>query len=517
MKIILKNGRLVSHANVLEEDLYIQDGQIVTSNTFLEKEADRVVDCSGKVILPGVIDVHVHFREPGASHKETWESASRAAAMGGVTTVLDMPNTNPATTTREILEAKRRLVKGRSLVNYGFHFGGTKDVSELREVQNVPGIKVYMGSSTGDLLVDDPKAWEAIFQVSKERKIPVIVHAENETRIKERTKELQGQSDPKVHTQIRDCQCAVIATEEAISLRKKIGNKLHIAHVSCAEELEILEANPSDSLTCEVTPHHLYFTANDMKDAALKMNPPLRTEGDVRALWEGVRKGTVSMVATDHAPHTKEEKSKPILEAPAGVPGVEFLLPLLLNEVNQNLLELTDLPRLLTFHPAQTFGLLNKGYLSLGNDADLVVVDMELEKTITEDMVESLCGWTPYLGYKIKGWPVMTMVGGEIVMEERGFTGVLAGREILTYEFAKVLLLEYFKREMKGDSLYVLLDHRLELNGYKIKSDDYYRMTMDLRDEGKVEFLEFQDNYNDPDPRVAYGSYSSVKLRLLSE
>ncbi|MFT7184039.1 MAG: dihydroorotase [Oceanicoccus sp.] len=428
MRLIIKNVTVVNSDGALIQDVFVEDGKI----TGAFDSADREIDGTGKFLLPGAIDAHVHFREPGASHKETWETGSAAAAMGGVTTVLDMPNNNPAIISVKTLNEKRALIEGRSFVNYGFHFGaaGTGNLEEIRAAKNIPGVKIYMGSSTGDLLVDQPSQWEKVFEVCREKNIPVIVHAENEHRIQERAKAMAGETAMITHAKIRDCECAKIAAHEAIALHEQVGNKLHIAHMSTAAELALVEASDSSNLTCEVAPHHLYFTMNDMKDANLKMNPPLREEADLIKLWEGVHSGTVNCIATDHAPHTKEEKSKG-LASPSGVPGVEFMLPLMLNESSQNSLELTEVARLTSAEPARIFSLQGKGTIKEGMDADLVLVDMELEKTITEAMVQSKCGWTPYLGYKLKGWPVMTIVNGQITMESGKVSSTAFGKEVI--------------------------------------------------------------------------------------
>lgn len=427
MRLIFRNVTVVNADGMRVQDVFVEDGKI--SGPF--EAADRVIDGTGKFLLPGAIDAHVHFREPGASHKETWESGSRAAVMGGVTSVLDMPNNNPPIISVAALEDKRALVAGRSFVNYAFHFGaaGTGNLEEIRAAQNIPAVKIYMGSSTGNLLVDQPHQWESVFEVCKKKNIPVIVHAENEARIQERAKERAARTDIQAHAEIRDCECAKMATHEAIELREEVGNKLHIAHLSCGAELDLVEAHADRKLSCEVAPHHLYFSAQDMQDGFLKMNPPLRQEEDLRRLWEGVRGGQVNCIATDHAPHTKEEKSLG-LSAPAGVPGVEFMVPLMLNEVNAKMLDLTDVARLLAEEPARIFALQGKGRIAPGMDADLVLVDMEHSATISEAMIESKCGWSPYTGTALKGWPVMTIVNGQIVMEDRKIVGEALGTEI---------------------------------------------------------------------------------------
>lgn len=402
MSLIFRNITVVNATGRERRDVYIQGDKIVAPFV----GADLEIDGTGKFLIPGVIDGHVHFRTPGAEQKETWETGSAAAKAGGVTTVLDMPNTTPAVTTQAILESKMKRVAGHSHVNYGFHFGGSGNLSALKEARGMKGIKVYMGSSTGDLLVDEPSLWEAIFTIAKEKEVPVIVHAESEKRIRERMKTHQK------HTEIRDCECARIAVEAAVKLREKVGNKLHIAHMSCKDEVDILRAHAHPDLSSEVCPHHLFFNEEDMKDGFLKMNPPLRSPADVRALWEALRDGTVTCLATDHAPHLPEEKKLP--NPPAGVPGVQWLLPLMLNEVNQNMISLERLVQLTSQGPARVFGLHRKGAIEVGMDADVVMVDMNESRFIRQEAVLSKCGWTPYEGYELKGWPTTTVINGSL-------------------------------------------------------------------------------------------------------
>lgn len=371
--ILLKNVTVVSSQGRETRDISFE-GQAGV--------ADEVLDGTGKFLIPGAIDAHVHFRDPGSPEKEDWASGSAAALAGGVTMVLDMPNTNPATITVEALEAKRAIAAEKSQVHFGLFFGATRDnLDEMRRAENICGIKIYMGSSTGNLLLDDPAVWEEVFKIAKEKDVPVVVHAETESMIQ------AGK---------RDCECARVATEAAIALREKVGNRLHIAHVSCKAELELIRAHKCPELTCEVTPHHLLFTAADVKDAFLKMNPPLRSQADQDALWEGLRDGTIDCIATDHAPHTKEEKGRPYAEAPAGVPGVEFMLPLMLNAVNEGRITLEKLVALTSENPARIFGLHVMGWS---------LIDMGLEKRIQTSDIRSKCGWSPYVNRNIKGWP----------------------------------------------------------------------------------------------------------------
>ena len=340
---------------------------------------DEVIDGMGKFLLPGMVDPHVHFRDPGAPEKEDFASGSAAALSGGVTTVLDMPNTNPATITVEALEAKRATANAKSAVHFGLFFGATRDnLDEMRRAQNICGIKIYMGSSTGNLLLDDPAVWEEVFKIAKEKDVPVVVHAETESMI------AAGK---------RDCECARVATEAAIALREKIGNRLHIAHLSCKAEVELVRQHKHPLLSCEATLHHLLFTAADQKDAFLKMNPPLRSQVDQDALWEGLKDGTIDCIATDHAPHTVGEKQS--ANPPAGVPGVEFVFPLILTAALQGRLTLEQVAALTSENAARIFKLAPK---------DWVLVE-PVQKTLAAADIRSKCGWSPYLEHQILAWP----------------------------------------------------------------------------------------------------------------
>ncbi|QQR55557.1 dihydroorotase [Candidatus Peregrinibacteria bacterium] len=426
MKLIFKSASVVTSRNIKVRDLFVADGKIV--DAFSEKEADRILDCEGKFLLPGVIDPHVHFRDPGGTHKEDFESGSLAAAFGGVTTVLDMPNTSPATLTQKALDEKAKGIQGRSHVNYGFYAGASKDLAALKAMKGMVAIKLYMASSTGDLLLEEPEYWEEVFKIAKAKDIPVVVHAEHEACI-QRNMGRKGE-EPSDYCRVRSSECAREAVELALELRKKIGNRLHIAHLSSKAELELLRVYKHPKLSCEVAPHHLFFTMEDMEDAFLKMNPPLRTFMDVEALWRALLDGTVTCIATDHAPHTREEKEQELWAAPAGVPGVEFALPLLLNAVNEGRLSLERVVALMCEGPAQIFDLKNKGSLAVGMDADLVLVDMHLKQTIEAKNIHSKCAWTPYEFFDLKGWPVLTMVHGQVVVENGKLRGAFKGTRL---------------------------------------------------------------------------------------
>ena len=407
-KMIVKNAKHLTEQGFAESVLYVKDGKV--SEAFDESDAE-VIDASGKVLMAGVIDAHVHFRVPGAEHKEDWGTASLAALAGGVTSVLDMPNNRPSVTTVENLEAKRKIVFETAKVNPYLFFGASSNIEAMEQAQGIVGYKVYMGSSTGNLLVDKASMIQRVFEIAKQRDLPVVVHAENEARIQQRIQLFKGDHSPLAHTKVRDCECARIATDMALEIQAKVGNRLHIAHMSTKEELDLLRQVDDPRVSCEVTPHHLLFTAADMKDNFLKMNPPLREQRDIDALWEGLRDGNVDIVATDHAPHTKEEKMKQ--HAPSGIPGVQFVLPILLNAASQGRISYEDVPRLLCTGPSRIFRLEGKGSLELGMDADFTLLDLDFEQRVHSGMLHSKCGWSAYEGMNIKGFPVATFVAGE--------------------------------------------------------------------------------------------------------
>ncbi|MBN2453930.1 dihydroorotase [Candidatus Woesearchaeota archaeon] len=422
--MIIKNGKVFYKGVIVKKNIVVEGGKIVSFG----KGKGESFDASGMVVIPGVIDVHVHFREPGATQKEDFLSGSRAAASGGVTTVIDMPNTSPPTTTVETLEQKRAIAK-KSMVNYGFYFGATEtNMDEIRKAKNIAGIKVFMGSSTGDLLVTDNTALNAIFACGR----PVVVHAEDEAIIKKNAEKYKNEHDPIVHTRIRSNECAEAAVRKAIELAGRNKTKLHILHASTKQEMELIAAaKESVDLSCEATPHHLFLTANDMKKLGnfARMNPPLRSQQDVDALWNGIKNGTIDLVATDHAPHLPWEKDVDYWKAPSGVPGVETSLPLLLNAVNSNRLSLQQLVRLTSETPARRFCIRGKGMIEKGMDADLTVVDLKKEKTIKNSDIVSKCGWTPFNGFKVKGAVIATVVGGQLAYEKGEF-GEARGAEI---------------------------------------------------------------------------------------
>ncbi|PIN73417.1 dihydroorotate oxidase [Candidatus Woesearchaeota archaeon CG10_big_fil_rev_8_21_14_0_10_45_16] len=426
--MLLKNGKVhsVEKGGFIAADLRIKDGLIAEIKpNLLPEQYETVVDCAGKHVIPGLIDAHVHFREPGATHKEDFLSGSKAAAAGGVTTILDMPNNNPPTVFEEQLKEKRELAM-KSIVNYGFYLLGCVENKDNLRQKNIAGIKVYLGSSTGNYLTDDLGVFAEILQNSRR---PVVVHAENEQLIRH-FNHLHGNSQ--LHHKMRDALCAVTSLAEAITISSYLDRPLHIAHCSTKAEMEFLQKNKTTKVTCEVCPHHLFLTEAFFiqKKNLGKMNPPLRYVEDQEALWTGIRDGVVDMIATDHAPHTKEEKNREFQQAPCGVPGVQTMLPLLLNAVHENKLTLLDVIRLTSTNPARIFYIENRGELKEGYHADICVIDLEREGIISDEAQFSKCGWTPFHGMTIKGWPVMTIVNGQVAFERGRIYEEAKGQEV---------------------------------------------------------------------------------------
>ena len=444
--LILRNAKLVSEKGFVSADIGVLDGKIVQIGS-VSGEAKIEKDLKGLVVLPGLIDMHVHFRDPGFPQKEDFASGSRAAAAGGVTTVIDMPNTNPPTLTCAALEQKREIAKAKSCVNFGFYMGLAKDnLDEIARAKNLVGVKVYMGSTTGNLLIEDLNIIEKLFALNKF----MIVHAEDESIIRANTAKYADSTDPSVHSLIRAPEAAMEAAKTILHLAKKCNGQVHITHLSTAGEIELLRkfaSRPSHSeakqlpfclsktsfkVSADTAPHYLFFTQADYaaKGTFVKMNPPIRTKEDQKALWEALRDGTIPVIATDHAPHTKEEKSKPYKEAPSGVPGVETLLPLLLDAVNHGELTLRDVVKLTSENPAKLLHLKGKGSLAVGADADLTVIDMEKEQKVGEHGYFSKSGWSPFEGRKLKGWPIITIVGGRVAFENGKVNEEVRGKEI---------------------------------------------------------------------------------------
>ncbi|MDD5040465.1 MAG: dihydroorotase [Patescibacteria group bacterium] len=425
----LRNCTLTDDRRV---DIAIREGKISAIGA-IEGKA-REINAGGNLVLPGIIDAHVHFREPGAEHKEDWLTGSRAAVAGGVTTVIDMPNNEPPAVDEHSLNIKRGRAQ-KSLVNYGFFLGATKDnLADIQDARTIAGVKLFMGASTGTLLVSEDEDIKNLLSIPG---IRWVVHAEDERLIQENLVRYAANDNPSVHSRIRSRETAIRAVQRIITLAEKTGARVHICHLSTAEEIELVARAKRSHLpiTCEVSPHHLFLnsTAYVKFGNFVKVNPPLRTPDDSAALWEALRNGTIDIVATDHAPHTIDEKWKEYQQAPAGIPEIQTSLPLMLNAVYQGKFSLQLLERLMAAQPAALYGIKGKGALAEGFDADITVVDLRQTKTFKKSDVKSKCGWSPYDGWELAGWPIMTFVNGNLVYNNGAIHNEFQGKEI-SYE-----------------------------------------------------------------------------------
>lgn len=416
--LIFRGGTVVNQDGEIARDLGIRDGRIAALGDLSRAAAGETLDCRGLHILPGVIDTQVHFREPGAAHKEDLESGSRSAVMGGVTAVFEMPNTAPLTVTAEALADKVRRARRRMHCDFAFFIGGTRENTELLpELERLPGcagVKVFMGSSTGSLLLAEEEDLRRVLAVVRRR---ASFHAEDERRLNER-KALRKEGDPRSHPLWRDETAAMLATERLVRLARQTGARVHVLHVSSAAEIAFLQEH-KDVASVEVTPHHLTLEAPDCYERLgtfAQMNPPVRTAEHRAALWCGLAQGVVDILGSDHAPHTRAEKEQAYPASPSGMTGVQTLVPLMLDHVNAGRLSLARFVDLTSAGPARLFGIARKGRIAAGYDADLTIVDLKRRETITNDWMASRAGWTPYHGKAVTGWPVGTVVRGRRVM-----------------------------------------------------------------------------------------------------
>ncbi len=415
--LILRGGTVVNHDGEGQRDIGIRDGSIVMIGNLAQASAGEVVDCRGLHVLPGVIDSQVHFREPGLTHKEDLETGSRAAVLGGVTAVFEMPNTNPLTTSAEALADKVKRGHHRMHCDFAFWVGGThENVNDIPELERLPGsagIKVFMGSSTGSLLVEDDPGVSAVLAKTRRR---AAFHAEDEYRLEER-KHLRVKGDPNSHPVWRDVTTALQCTQRLVRIARQQGAAIHVLHISTGEEMEFLAAH-KDVATAEATPHHLTLDASlyNTLGTKLQMNPPVRDASHRDRIWRGLAQGVVDVLGSDHAPHTLEEKAKTYPDTPSGMTGVQTLVPVMLDHVNAGRLTLARFVDLTSAGPARIFQIARKGRIAEGYDADFTVVDMKRTETIRDSWIASRCGWTPYDGKTVTGWPVGTIVRGARVM-----------------------------------------------------------------------------------------------------
>ncbi|MDP2205174.1 MAG: dihydroorotase [Alphaproteobacteria bacterium] len=423
--LILRNGTVCLPHGEAQVSIGVTDGRIAAIGGLTTATATQDIDCTNLHILPGVIDSHVHFREPGLTHKEDIATGTLAAIAGGVTTIFEMPNTEPLTITAETHRDKMARADGRAFCDYGFYIGGcdgnAHDLAELERLPGCSGVKVFMGSSTGALLAAEDDVILRILQSGTRR---LCLHAEDEARLIERKHIAADSADVKTHPEWRDAECALRAVKRAVALGRKSGRRLHFLHTTSADEMAYLQAH-KDIASVETTPQHLTLFAPDCYErlgTRAQMNPPIRSREHRDALWAAIHDGTVDTLGSDHAPHTLDEKSKTYPSSPSGMPGVQTMLPVMLDHVNAGRLSLMRLVDLLAHGPQRVYGICGKGRIAAGYDADFAIVDLKAQRKITDRWIKSKCGWTPYDGMQVTGWCTGTILRGQVVMWEDEIT-----------------------------------------------------------------------------------------------
>ena len=433
MSILVKGGRIVNEGRIFDGSVVIEDGNIIDiTKQQPESSYDEIIDASGCYVLPGVIDDHVHFREPGLTEKADIESESRAAAAGGVTSYFDMPNCKPQTTTLEALNDKFERARRSSHVNYSFFYGATNDNVQTfaqLDAHRIPGIKLFMASSTGNMLVDGKETLERIFSTVK---LPLMVHCEDTDLINrnmEKAKKAWGE-DPQVnlHSLIRSEEACLASSRRAVELAKKYGTRLHIAHLSTAEELELIGGN----ITAEACVGHLYFTELDYQrlGARIKVNPSIKTPVDQFLLRQALTDGHITVVGTDHAPHLMEQKQGGCVRAASGMPMIQFSLVTMLELVDEKVLSLERMVELMCHNPARLFGVEQRGFLCKGYRADMVIVRPRSPWTVTKDVIQSKCGWSPMEGHEYQWRVERTLCNGKTVFADGRVNTDVLGEEI---------------------------------------------------------------------------------------
>ncbi len=419
--LIIHNGTLFTPGGEVEADVGVKDGRITAIGKLDPGKAAKAIDAKHQMVLPGLIDEQVHFREPGPTHKEDLESGTRGAVLGGITTVFEMPNTDPPTTNAAAIADKVRRGTGRCWTDFAFYVGASpENVDQLGELERLPGccgIKMFMGSSTGSLLVADDENVGRVLRSGSRR---VTVHSEDDFRLQERAALVAAGADVSMHPEWRDVETAVRSTQRLLALARKHGRRVHVLHVTTAEEMAVL-AQHKDIATVEVLPQHLTLAAPECYQklgTLAQMNPPIREARHRDALWAALNAGVVDCIGSDHAPHTLEEKAKPYPRSPSGLTGVQTTVPVMLNHVAEGRLSLARLVDMLNAGPARIFGIAGKGRMALGYDGDFTIVDLKAKRTITNDWIASRTGWTAFDGMAVTGWPTATIIRGNVVMRD---------------------------------------------------------------------------------------------------
>ena len=431
LDLIIKNGTCFIGGNLEKIDIGISKGKISHIGNLKEEKSKNIIDVGDKIVLPGLMDTQVHFREPGSVDAEDLHSGSRAAIVGGITSVFEMPNTNPPTTNFEEFEKKINLGK-RMYCNHAFYFGATAEnyqyLEKLKDLDGCCGIKLFAGSSTGNLLVDKEEDIEKVFKHASK---VVAVHSEDEEILKLR-KKLIEKGNVKTHPVWRNEEVAISSTRKIVKIAKRLNKKAHILHVTTKEEVDFLSQNKGN-ITFEITPQHLTMYAPDCYDklgSYAQMNPPIRDKSHYDRLWYAVRNNYNDTIGSDHAPHLKINKQKSYPESPSGMPGVQTILPVMLNHMNDGKIKLNQIIKFLCENPVKIFGIKNKGYIKKDFDADFTIIDLNKVIEIKNENIESKCGWSPFSGHKFKGAPINTIIAGEIKMKDGKIIGEPTGRPL---------------------------------------------------------------------------------------
>lgn len=435
-ELVLKSCKTFFKDKLVSFDIGVDSGKIVRLGRGLKGE--QKIGCSSKFVFPGLVDAHVHFRIPGAEHKEDWVHASRAALHGGITAVLDMPNNTPAICNEKALNKKEKIVSKHASVDYGFYLGASTDSIELdkKTVPKFTAFKLYMASTTGDLLLDRAELMLKVFKIAASMNKPVAVHAEDESIIKENTKLAKHRNKYalRYHHRIRNAKAEAVAIKRALRFAEQTQAFLHICHISSAAGLNAVRKAKAKGtqFSCGVTPHHLFLTNKDVEKLGniAKVNPAIKTSYDRKALWNALNSGLIDVVESDHAPHTLKEKQRPYAEAPSGIPGIETMLPLLLDAYNRKLLSLKTIFNCCCKNPAKIFGLKTKGQIDIGYDADFCIVDLKREQTVDASGLYTKCGFNPFENRNLKGVVEKTIVRGTLCFDNGKFVEAVKGRNL---------------------------------------------------------------------------------------
>ena len=430
--LIVRGGEVANHAGRGMADVGVIDGRIAFVGDLSQASAGETVDAAGLTVLPGVIDTQVHFREPGLEWKEDLETGSRAAALGGVTAVFEMPNTEPNTTDPDTLADKLERARDRMWTDHAFYIGGThenaKYLGELERLPGCCGVKVFMGASTGTLLVADDDGVREVLRHVKRR---ATFHSEDEYRLVER-RPLARTGDWTSHPEVRDPESAIMSTRRLVRLARETGARIHVLHVTTAEEVEFL-ATQKDVATMELTPQHLTLDGDEAYDrlkGLAQMNPPIRNNYHIAGLWRGIEQGVADVLGSDHAPHTLEEKARPYPASPSGMPGVQTLVPVMLTHVANGRLSLDRFIDLTSHGANRVFGIAGKGRMAEGYDADLTIVDLKAKHVLKHEDMATRSGWTPFDGMECTGKAMATIVRGRVVMRDGALMGSAHGRPV---------------------------------------------------------------------------------------